>query len=436
MAHVMIIVPPLTGHINPTVALGQSLIKRGHSVTWLGFEEQLRASLPEDLHICPLEIEASEAEEDEALDAASSLSSPLRSHQSERRGFAGLHFLWEEVLIPLARATYPQVYARLVSERPDLCVVDQQMFSGGLAAHALDIPYVTSSTTSAALIDVLADLPQVSAWSHGLLSALWRDHNLTPPSTSQLDLSPHAVLSFSSRRLALSATPEGEVPDCVTFVGPALEGERAPVEFPWGELSPTLPRLFLSMGTVNAERARSLYHRIIEALRDVPIQVIASAPEGALADAPAHWISRPRVPQLQVLAEVDAVFCHGGHNTTVEALAYGLPLVIAPIRDDQPVIAEQVKAVGAGIRVHFTRARPRQLREAVLAVLSDTRYREAAGLVRAEFMGAPFMSSPRARHRRPTELASALGASRGAAVIEEVLRRSQAQGRATRSEEH
>ena len=42
-----------------------------------------------------------------------------------------------------------------------------------------------------------------------------------------------------------------------------------------------------------------------------------------------------------------AVVRHGGHNTVCEALAHGLPLVVALIRDDQPAIAAQVEAAGA-----------------------------------------------------------------------------------------
>ena len=41
---------------------------------------------------------------------------------------------------------------------------------------------------------------------------------------------------------------------------------------------------------------------------------------------------------------------HGGHNTVCEALAHGLPLVVAPIRDDQPTVAAQVVQAGAGVR--------------------------------------------------------------------------------------
>jgi UDP:flavonoid glycosyltransferase YjiC (YdhE family) len=50
---------------------------------------------------------------------------------------------------------------------------------------------------------------------------------------------------------------------------------------------------------------------------------------------------------------MSAVVCHGGHNTVCEAVAHGVPLVVTPIRDDQPIIARQVADAGAGIRLHF-----------------------------------------------------------------------------------
>jgi UDP:flavonoid glycosyltransferase YjiC (YdhE family) len=71
-----------------------------------------------------------------------------------------------------------------------------------------------------------------------------------------------------------------------------------------------------------------------------------------------------------------------------EALAHGVPLVVAPVTSDQPVNAAQVAAAGAGIRVRFARARPEQLRAAVLRVLDDPAYRLAAGRVRDSFVAA------------------------------------------------
>jgi UDP:flavonoid glycosyltransferase YjiC (YdhE family) len=95
---------------------------------------------------------------------------------------------------------------------------------------------------------------------------------------------------------------------------------------------------------------------------------------------------------LELMPQLDAVVCHGGLNTVCESLAHGVPLVVAPIRHDQPVNAAQVAAAGCGVRVSFARVTPDGLRAAVSTVLDDPAYRDAAGLVRDSFRlagGAP-----------------------------------------------
>ncbi|MEO6629508.1 MAG: glycosyltransferase, partial [Aquihabitans sp.] len=58
-------------------------------------------------------------------------------------------------------------------------------------------------------------------------------------------------------------------------------------------------------------------------------------------------------------------------GTVCESLAAGLPLVLAPIRDDQPVVADQVVRAGAAVRVEFNRVKAPDLRSAILQALTD-----------------------------------------------------------------
>ena len=50
---VLFVVPPLTGHTNPTVAVGAELITRGHEVAWCGDPGHLAAHLPAGSTIIP-----------------------------------------------------------------------------------------------------------------------------------------------------------------------------------------------------------------------------------------------------------------------------------------------------------------------------------------------------------------------------------------------
>ena len=106
---------------------------------------------------------------------------------------------------------------------------------------------------------------------------------------------------------------------------------------------------------------------------------------------------------LTVLPRLAAVLCHAGMGTVTEALAFGVPLVVAPIRHDQPAIAWQVLAAGAGRQVSFANASPAQLAEAVTAVLDQPGYRAAAERIAADFAaagGAARAATELARPRR------------------------------------
>lgn len=116
------------------------------------------------------------------------------------------------------------------------------------------------------------------------------------------------------------------------------------------------------------------------------LQAVLAAPPSQ--QAPPHILFAGDVPQLALLPHMSAVVCHGGHNTVCEALAHGLPLVVTPMRDDQPIIAQMVAAAGAGIRLRFERLHAAPLRDAVQAVLDDPSYRAAAAVVRDSFTAA------------------------------------------------
>jgi UDP:flavonoid glycosyltransferase YjiC (YdhE family) len=72
-------------------------------------------------------------------------------------------------------------------------------------------------------------------------------------------------------------------------------------------------------------------------------------------------------------------------GTVTESLAFGVPLVVVPIRADQPAIARQVAQAGAGIEVSLFSATPAELAAALTAVLAEPAYRAAALRVAEDF---------------------------------------------------
>jgi UDP:flavonoid glycosyltransferase YjiC (YdhE family) len=83
------------------------------------------------------------------------------------------------------------------------------------------------------------------------------------------------------------------------------------------------------------------------------------------------------VPHGLVLPEADVMVTHGGLGSVAAALAAGVPLVCTPISRDQPLNAERVAAVGAGVALPVG-ATARQIAVALQEVLGDPRYRAGA----------------------------------------------------------
>ncbi|MCB9727192.1 MAG: glycosyltransferase [Deltaproteobacteria bacterium] len=372
MARYLFVVPPLTGHINPTVSIAAALERRGHEVAWVAHPGAARPLLPPGARIFELDDRIPTELRDE-----------MAARGRANRGLAAFKFLWEEFFLPLAHAMLPGVEAAIAEFDPALLIVDQQAMAGGLAARRLGRRYATLASTSAGVTEWLAELPLVHEWLDERQAQLQREVGLEP--VPHPDRSPDLVIICSAPALA---GEDVDWPAHYRFIGPSIAARADATPFPWERLDPSLRGVLVSLGTVNAERGEKFYRAAVSALSELPVQAVFAAPPDLVGPVPEHFIVQPWVPQLQLLPHLSAVVGHGGHNTTVEALSFGLPLVLAPIRDDQPVVARQVELAGAGLRVRFGRVDAKALKSAVSAVLDEPSYREAAARIRDAFARA------------------------------------------------
>ncbi|TDD74599.1 glycosyltransferase [Actinomadura darangshiensis] len=366
----MFAVPPLTGHVNPAVAVAAELARRGHKVAWTGHRPSLEPLLRPGSRIFST-----------AGDDFGKRLPAVWDDWLGLRGLAALRFFWEEFVVPLGHSMMPGVEKAIDRFHPDVVVSDQLVLAAPVAARHRRLPWATSATTSAEFTRPLAGMPKVEAWVRDLIGDFQLDHGIDD--LLDLRFSDHLVLIFSTGALVGDTS---FFPGHFAFVGPAL-GRPAPAAFPWEWLDGR-PAVLVSLGTINGPAGERFFRAAADAVRDLDLQAIFVAPPGAVAEPPPNVLVREYVPQLKLLERLSAVVCHGGHNTVCESLSHGLPLVVAPIRDDQPVIARQVEAAGAGISVRFTRVRPDELRAALTTVLADGPHRAAAGRVRDSFASA------------------------------------------------
>ncbi len=372
---VLIVVPPLTGHVNPTIALADELVARGHAVAWCGLPGVVDEMLPADAAF----FAACTPEETARLGA-------MTERPDGLRGAAALKFLWQDVLFPLTDAMVEGVGDAVDRFAPDIVVADQQALAGAIVALRSSLHWVTSATTSGELADPLADLPLVENAIRSRMVDAAVTHGVDPTTAAATDLrfSPELVLAYTTEHLV----GPGVQRDAVAFVGPSLSSAPSRDGFDWAWLHSDRPHVLVSLGTLNAQVGSRFWQVAVDACRDADFQAVFIAPEELVPNPPDNVRVQPRVPQVALLDEMDAVVSHGGHNTVCESLAAGVPLVVAPIRDDQPIIADQVVQADAGVRVRFNRVRAPELRAAIEKVLTDPDISAGAAAVAASFAAA------------------------------------------------
>ena len=256
-------------------------------------------------------------------------------------------------------------------------------------------------------------MPKIRLWLEELLDGLRRRFG-DPEADGDLRFSPHLVLAFTvPEMLGRSSGPgrrtrTSDAPSTPSSGRTRCGKRRAARCTPRGSSStrsppgwtgapprppPGKPLVCVRRGTATARTGRRFLDECFTVFAERPgLRAVMVDPAGSArgaADAGVGTVLvRPRVAQLAVLRHASAVVCHGGHNTVCEALSLGLPLVVAPIRDDQMIVAEQVTRSGAGVRLRFDRARAPQIGAAVEEVLTEPSYRDAAERLRASFAAA------------------------------------------------
>jgi len=368
----LIVTLPLTGHAFRALAVADELSARGHQVAWCGPENYFRPLIGPDATLFP---------------------TGTRFFRNQAgHGIAALKSLWQEYVIPIARFMLPSVSRAVRAYQPDIVVVDQHALAGALAAHRHGLPWATLVTQAMELTHPLAALPRVDAWVRAQIASLCRGADVTDPGFDPL-FSPYLVIAFTTSALA----GEQPFPGHFALVGPAML-ER-PGEFAWDLLDPARRKVLITVGTLAIGAAADFYQRAAAAVAPLrgTVQAIIAGPPELVPDPPGNVLVVPSVPVLALLPRLDAVISHSGMNTVSEALAHGVPLVLAPIRHDQPVVAAQVVRAGAGIRVPFGRVSPGQLRQALVKVLDDPSYRRAAMGIRDSFAAAGGAAAAAAR---------------------------------------
>ncbi len=172
--------------------------------------------------------------------------------------------------------------------------------------------------------------------------------------------------------------PDGGFDSSYKFVGPSIAARSAHDNLDLATIDGK-SIIYISLGTV-FNRTAKFYKLCIQALGNSEHTVVMSIGRNTdpaeLGEIPANFIVKAYVPQTELLRHAKCFITHGGMNSTHEALYEGVPLIVIPQSADQPIIARQIAAVGAGIPLQMQSLTTDELREAVHRLLSDSSFKE------------------------------------------------------------
>jgi UDP:flavonoid glycosyltransferase YjiC (YdhE family) len=345
------------GAVPPALGIAQELRERGHAVRFLGHPVQAEALRAKGYDVLP---------------------------NRHARAFSG-----SEHNSPLAlmaalgdRGMGRDLLEAVASWPADLVVVDCFMFGALDAARDAGLRYVVLEHT-------FDDYYERSCL-RGPLGLSLRLRRLAP----------RRALASAGARLVTSVPeldPAGPAPH-LSHVGPVVD--VAP-RVPGG------PTVLVSLSTFGYAGMQQVLQNVIDATAGLEARVVVTTGplvEPACLTRPGHVEVHRFVPHVELMPSATMLVGHGGHGTTMQALAHDLPVLVLPMSriTDQPTIARAVAAAGAGL-VASKSSSPGDLAPRIAALLVEGPHRAAAAR-----LGAAIRAMP--------------GATRGADRIEESLR--------------
>lgn len=381
MARALFLSLPLSGHINPSLPLVQTLVARGDEVVYY------------------------------ATDAfAAAIEGTGARYRPYRNAFlADLKGLPQHLnaLSWLLTRTTAELLEEHLDElrvlRADYVITDAVAPWGHWIAEVLGVPAVTSVPTFAYNRHVLAFAARsgvapksvrlaLSKLRHvvkalRLGGTLKRRYKVRGPGIGGLVMGRSDLnIVYTSRHFQ----PRGETFDHrFEFVGPSMAGRTDTPSFPWEEVRQRV--VYVSLGTLfNADAG--FYRDCFQAFGGQDFQVIlslgANVSAESLGTAPENFIVIAQAPQLDVLQRATAFVTHGGMNSVCESLYYGVPLVVVPQMSEQEIIGRRVEELGAGLYLSKPEVTADRLRESVQRLLLEDGFRRQAGVVRESFVAA------------------------------------------------
>ncbi|HWL25231.1 MAG TPA: macrolide family glycosyltransferase [Ureibacillus sp.] len=364
---------PGEGHINPTIPLVEELIKQGEQVVYYCVEEYKTK-----------------------IEKTGALFRPYKnfltpSHIAKR---VNQKIDPLEMLLYMGQAmdaTVEKVLKEVRDEKYDYVIYDNNFAAGWIIADVLNLPKISSCTTFAINQEIFStfmqnrgEMDKNSPKYQEIeeITTKWKDkYGVILTNKKNLMTCPGDItLVYTSKFYQPSAE---EFDESFIFVGPSI-AKRHNIEYIPFKVQHDTKLIFISMGTVFNQQPE-LYTTCFEAFRKSPYIVILAVGKQTdihqFDDIPSNFRVHQYVPQLEILEQADVFITHGGMNSSSEALYFGVPLVVIPVMGDQPIVANQIEKLGAGLQLNRLKLDASTLRNTTEQVLSNASFKDKSSLV-------------------------------------------------------
>ncbi|MEM7153272.1 MAG: nucleotide disphospho-sugar-binding domain-containing protein [Myxococcota bacterium] len=367
MKRAMVFTIPERGHYHPLLGPALELERRGFEVVWgtpADIRSELRAAGVKQVALPP------DAPPPDAALRGKALTELL----TDPAALAG----WIRAMLIDAQAELVEPFREMIRRvKPGVVAIDSMVYAAAIAAEREGVPWVGWSTslnpvvpdtTRSTLIETLEALDPMR-------HALFERHGLEARFRVSDVLSPHGTAVFTT-----SAVASAPADPTIRLVGPSRGGDRTGVrpEIPDRGSRRLAYASFGSQAWYQPER----FERIIAAATRRGLAMIAS-----MGDLDAEFRARGLPPtirceadvdQLAVLEQADVIVTHGGANSVMESLAAGVPLLLAPICNDQPHNLAMVEHCGAGQGIDLETASVELIGEALARLAGPGPHRDAS----------------------------------------------------------
>ncbi len=175
----------------------------------------------------------------------------------------------------------------------------------------------------------------------------------------------------------------GDAPDSLHLVGilPAVSAANWEPPAWWSELDGSRPVVVVTQGTLANRDLSELVEPALTGLADLDVTVVAALGrevEALSIPIPANARVAAFIPFDALLPKADVFVTNGGFGGTQQAIAAGVPVVVAGVTEDKPATAARVAYREVGVNLETARPTPEAVAVAVESVLKDTGMRANA----------------------------------------------------------